>query len=218
MVRFRGDVRESLDTIAEHCRDVLARNRIEGDPPGDAEIVRALLVCGLLGASTKPQLRLAVVLRANAILSLSGRLKESVGILRQPLEDLSGSLVKVGAATIRQTDVVAHKTPRRERKDPAQIPDRNRVHLVLDEWLFRALENRSQQRDVADAAPRSLGAESVRCTVEDALTQYDSHIGVVAAYACTIGRVRKIISDAVEGGRRAIANTIEASIEHVAVK
>jgi len=221
VVRFDDDLRRNLDRIGDRLPLLYA----ETGRPRDAELVRLLLVCGLLGTHASVHARVALAVLVNAEIALSTALGEVAGRLRDAVLAASVAAATASAkasadprlpwfleslAPVRPPVGSRHERPREEAGVLLQ-QDRTRVHLVLDGWLFRAVAHFADGASVADQHPRSLGSEAVRQLLWSAVRDCREHWPAMAAYVKAINRMKADIAGATEAGRIAVARAIELS-------
>jgi hypothetical protein len=225
VVRFDVDMREQLDRIGAD----LGLVRQDTGRPRDAELVRLLLVCGLLGPRQTNEAKVAVAVHVNAEVALSSELVAVAsrlrdGILATSAALAAASLKKAGSrdqfvdgidryleATGPRPPLVGSRSPRPRREEGSGVllePDRTRVHLALDGWLFRALVRYATGSAVAGKQPRSLGAEAVRQLLWSAVQSYAAHEAACRSYLVAIDRMRATIVSATEAGQVAIAEAL----------
>lgn len=207
-VRFDPALRDWLDGIATEAEIVHEDGR-----PRDAELIRVLLVSGLIGGDAPIPARVLVALYCNGVLALSGGLAQSVRGLRGSLVALARKLA--GGARRDVVDAIGFlaeaeltPTPR-----PGIGQDRARVHLILDDRLHKALiasaatEGRGPLRS---GSPRRYapGAAVIGRILTEVHDDFRNHRPVVMGYARSVRRLKDTIRAAVDAEREALLASI----------
>lgn len=206
-VYFDPSLRPVLDELAS--RSGLRKRRNGG---GDAELARVLLTSQLLleeGHSAAE--RTAAAIQGNAVVELSRRLAEAVGILS---EDLSAAAGRAAAAP-------APDVPRRRRRAATGTDaHRPRVCLALDRWLHgRLVDLASRHPERCTGEPRGRQDRSttrtcapdmdlVRGVLQAALRNAARHLPVVVRYVAAMDRIGAAIDGAVSAEAEAIRKAI----------
>jgi len=229
VVRFSVELRERLDQIGT----ALGMVHKETGRPRDTELVRLLLVCGLLGPEASPLTRSSIAVYVNSEIVLASALGSIGALLRGQV--IASSASAAIAALERSNDLnryvsdlhqslaqlaprpplVGSRLPRprhakdKDGRDIVLLPDRTRVNLVLDDWMFRVLSRRAAESPVADRAPRSLGSEAVRQLLQAAVDDFGNHLEACAAYLAAVEKLRAAIETATQAGQEAISVALQ---------
>jgi hypothetical protein len=184
------------------------------------EFVRVLLASGLL--RNKPvAVRVGVALVANLTLSMSGRMMEALHNLRDSIAKNVAPAVGVGNTVLAKlleepTTPPRLPSPQSERKQS----NVERVHLTLDEWMFRALSVHARESGATgqpvvvaatrhqDITGRSGGAKAVKTILADVLDDYANHEPVVDAYVEAVSRLRTALNQMVQNEQATILRTL----------
>lgn len=208
-VRFDPALRGWLDEIAAEAEIVHEDGR-----PRDAELIRVLLVSGLIGGDAPVPARVLVALYCNGVLALSGGLAQSVRGLRSGLVALSRKLA--GGSRRDMTQAIGFLAEEERPPPPRQGigQDRARVHLILDDRLHKALVASVQaapdRAPIRSGQPRRYapGAAVVSRILGEVHEDFGSHRPVVMGYARSVRRLKDTIRSAVDAERAALLASI----------
>ena len=161
-----------------------------------AEAVRVLLTAAVL-RSYPVDVRVAAALLVNSHMLFSGATVQAVHGLRNEIRESAARLTGVDAGLLAELTT----EPESKKKESKGPPDRLRVHLKLDGWLYDSLFSLLQAGGAGNNA-----AEGIRTILTSGL---DRQVNVLERYGQRAGRLRAALLAIVEGARGAMAGEIE---------
>lgn len=190
-VRLPDVLRTALDTEISEAKLVSSSSGTR-----TAEAVRVLLTAAVL-RDHPAEVQVAAALLVNAHMLLSGETGKVVHGLRDAIRDSAARLTEANAKLLAQlTEEPVHEERKREKP-----PDRSRVHLKIDGWLYDSLFVLLQRMKMTDDA-----AEGIRRIL---VSELDQQTGVLLEYGEHAGRLRKLMLGIVEWARGVMSGKIE---------